>query len=209
MANKRAKTFDDEQFEKFLDHISKTSLMPIRDRLVAALSFKAGLRVGEIAKIKISAMTDVEGRIAKTITVFSDVAKKQRQRVVPMNPLVKECLAAFRKAYPNAPFVAISSQPFRWLLARDVPIPETTTNFRQMSPNALTKQYQHLLDSFGFDGATTHSGRRTFGTTLARRANLHHCSLRDVQELMGHARLETTEAYIEVSEDASSLVLSL
>lgn len=209
MATKRAKTFDEDQFERLLKHIDKTSVLPIRDRLVVALSFKAGLRVGEIAKIKISAMLDVEGRISKTISVFSDVAKKQREREVPMNDFVRQCLIDFRKAYPNCPFVAFSSRPFRWLLARGEPIPTDFTRFEQLQPKALAYQYTRLLKSFGFEGASTHSGRRTFGTTLARRANLHHCSLRDVQKLMGHARLETTEAYIEVSEDASKLVMSL
>lgn len=209
MATKRAKTFDEKQFERLLKHVDDTSIMPVRDRLVVALSFKAGLRVGEIAKIKLSAMLDVEGRIAKTITVFSDVAKKERQREVPMNAFVRECLISFRKTYPNAQYVAISSRPFRWLLARGEPVPLSFDRFEKMSVNAMTKQYQGLLQSLGYQGATTHSGRRTFGTALARRANLHHCSLRDVQNLMGHARLETTEHYIEVSEDASKLVMSL
>ena len=208
MAIKRAKTFDDAQFERLLKHIERQSIMPIRDKLIVALSFKAGLRIGEIAKIKISAMLDVEGRISKTITVFSDVAKKQREREVPMNPLVRECLIEFRKAYPNAERVSISSRKFRKLLLEKQPIPKTAT-FTYWTPNAAKKYYLRLLKSFGYDGATTHSGRRTFGTKLARSANLHHCSLRDVQRLMGHARLETTEHYIEVSEDASALVMSL
>lgn len=208
MAIKRAKTFDEPQFKRLLSHVDAHSIIPIRDRLVVALSFKAGLRIGEIAKIKLSAMLDVEGRIANTITIFSDVAKKKRQREVPMNPLVRECLEAFMAAYPNAEFVAISSQPFRWSLARGEPIPKTAT-FKQMSVGALKTHYLALLKSFGYQGASTHSGRRTFGTELARRANLYHGSLRDVQRLMGHARLETTEHYIELSEDVSNMVMSL
>lgn len=208
MAIKRAKTFDDDQFKRLVSHIDAHSQMPIRDKLILALSFKAGLRVGEIAKIKLSAMLDVEGRIAKAINIFSDVGKKQRMRDIPMNPLVKECLKAFRDAYPNATVVAISSQPFRWVLARGGSIPKDAT-FKQMSPAALKTHYLGLLKSFGYEGASTHSGRRTFGTKLARTANQHHCSLRDVQQLMGHARMETTEHYIELSEDASSLVMSI
>lgn len=208
MAIKRAKTFDDKQFNRLMAHIEAHSVMPVRDKLIVALSFKAGLRVGEIAKIKLSAMTDVEGKVAKTINIFSDVGKKQRMRDIPMNPLIKECLEKFREEYPNAKVVAISSQPFRWILARGRPIPKDA-EFKQMSPEALKTYYLKMLKSFGFEGASTHSGRRTFGTQLARRANAHHCSLRDVQQLMGHARMETTEAYIELTEDASSLVMSL
>lgn len=208
MANKRAKTFTEKEFERLLKHITIKSRMPERDRLVAALSFKAGLRIGEIAKIKLVDMLTTSGRIADTISVFSYVAKKKRERAVPMNPLVKECLAAFRKAYPNAEYVAISSQPFRWILARKEEIPKAAT-FRQMSPSTLKNHYLELIKSSGFEGASTHSGRRTFGTTLARRANMHHCSLRDVQTFLGHARLETTADYIDLSPDAKKLVMSL
>lgn len=208
MAIKRAKTFDEKQFKRLLQHIDDNSPMPVRDRLVVALSFKAGLRVSEIAKIKLSAMTDVEGNIGKVIHIFSDVGKKKRMRDIPMNPFIRECLKAFREKYPTAEFVAISSQPWRWTLARGEEIPKNAV-FKQMSPEALKTHYLTLLKQFGYQGASTHSGRRTFGTELARRANMHHCSLRDVQQLMGHARLETTEHYIEVSEDASSLVMSL
>lgn len=208
MATKRAKTFTDGQLSEFLAHVDQISPMPIRDRLIIALSFKAGLRVGEIGLIKIDAMLDVRGNIAKTISVFSDVGKMRRERQIPMNKMVRDALVAFRKAYPNAEVVAISSQPFRWTLARGLPIPPTAT-FRQMSVKAVKNHYQRLLDSFGHKGASTHSGRRTFGTTLARTANQHHCSLRDVQMLLGHSRLETTEAYVELSPDASKLVLAL
>lgn len=208
MAIKRAKTFNDAQFKRLIGHIEATSPVPIRDKLIVALSFKAGLRVGEIAKIKISAMTDVSGGIAKQINIFSDVGKKQRMRDIPMNSFVKECLVEFRKAYPTCPFVAFSTQPFRWKLARGQDIPQNA-EFKQMSPEALKTYYLAMLKEFGFEGASTHSGRRTFGTELARRANSFHCSLRDVQQLMGHARMETTELYIELSEDASSLVESL
>lgn len=208
MAIKRAKTFDEMQFIRLIEHIDTSSVMPIRDKLIVALSFKAGLRVGEIAKIKISAMTDVEGEINDVINIFSDVGKKQRMRDIPMNPFVRECLENFREEYPNAKVVAISSQPFRWLMARGRPIPKNA-EFKQMSPAALKTYYLKMLKSFGYEGASTHSGRRTFGTKLARSANNHHCSLRDVQRLMGHARMETTEAYIELSEDASSMVMAL
>lgn len=49
----------------------------------------------------------------------------------------------------------------------------------------------------GFRGCSSHTGRRSFATELARAHTEAGCSLRDVQELLGHARLDTTERYIQ------------
>lgn len=208
MAVKRAKTLDDKQLQRLLNHIDQNSTLPERDRLIVALSFKAGLRVGEISKIDISAMTDAEGRIGTDVVIFSNVGKKNRERSIPMHPMVKEALANFRARHPTAEFVAISSQPFRWLLARGEPLPENP-RYKRMSVTALTFYYWSLLKECGFEGASTHSGRRTFGTRLAQKANLHHCSIKDVQRYLGHARLETTEKYIEENEDGRALVFAI
>lgn len=202
---KRALTFTDDQFGKLWRLVTQESTLPERDHLILALSFKAGLRVGEIQKIDLKAMLDVEGNPADKISVFSNVAKKQRAREIPMHNLVRKALVAFMRAYPNATFVAISSQPFQHIVKKGGRVPLDAT-FKRMSLSALTVHYWLLVNKAGFVGASSHSGRRTFGTKMARQANLHHCSIRDVQILMGHARLETTEEYIELSEDASSLI---
>jgi len=208
VATKRAKTLDNDQFQKLVSFAKERATLPERDELILALSFKAGLRVGEIQKIDLSAMLDAEGNIAENISVFSHVGKKKRERSIPMHPMIRDALIAFRKAYPSATFVAISSQPFRWAIARGEKV-SANAKHKRMSLTALTNYYWDLINDAGFTGASSHSGRRTFGTSMARQANLHHCSLRDVQMLMGHARLDTTESYIEVSKEARSLVAAL
>lgn len=209
MSIKRAKTLDDNQLSELLAYIDANSTLPERDRLIVLLSFKAGLRVAEIAKIDLKAMTDSRGRIAKQIHIFGNVGKKQRERDLPLtNELLIEAIRAFRKRFPTATFVAISPQPFRYLNTRQGVIHEMPT-LKRVSVPALTMYYWTLLRDAGFEGTSSHSGRRTFGTKLARKANLHHCSLRDVQKLLGHARLDTTEAYIELSEDAGDLMAAI
>lgn len=215
MATKRARTLDDEQFQQLLEYIDQNSTLPERDRLIVMLSFKAGLRVAEIAKIDLSAMLDVtNNRIGKMVYVFSHVAKKKRQREVPINKDLRGAIEAFRKRFPAATFVAISSQPFRYLLTKGPngkpkPLAVGPEVYKRMSVTALTNYYWRLLHDAGFENASSHSGRRTFGTKLARRANQHHSSLRDVQKLMGHARLDTTENYIEYSDDVIDLMESI
>lgn len=207
MAIKRAKTLTKEQLDMLLDYITHNSTMPVRDRLLILLSHKAGLRAGEIAKMDMTAVTDSEGRIAKDIRVFSNVGKKQRERMIPMHPMIKEALRDFRFKYPNADRFAILRHK-----QEKIETKEKGTRLwkpKSMSPAVLTTWFWKLYNGAGFTGCSSHSGRRTFGTTMARTANNFHNSLRDVQLLLGHARLETTEAYIEPSDDVSNMVFAV
>jgi site-specific recombinase XerD len=52
-------------------------------------------------------------------------------------------------------------------------------------------------------------GRRTFITKAARKIVEAGGSLRDVQELAGHASLSTTQRYIEGSTDAKRRVVNM
>lgn len=190
---KQAKTLDDKQFDHLLDHINAFSTMPERDRLMVMLSFKGGLRAAEIAQIDMAAMTDAAGNIAKEIIVSGKIAKAGRDRTIPMNKDVTKALKRFRTVHPKLGFVAVSSADRK----------------TQMKPNAVAVYLRRLFVNAGFSDCSSHSGRRTFGTSLARRANSYNRSLRDVQRLMGHARLDTTERYIDVASESFDLVNSL
>ncbi|UIS25252.1 tyrosine recombinase [Erythrobacter phage vB_EliS-L02] len=208
MATKRAKTLNDDQFERMCEVARETSVLPERDILMLALSFKAGLRIGEIQKIDIDAMLDIEGNIADTISVFSHVGKKNRERTLPMHPLVREALRDFMKTYPGAEFVAISSHPLRAALARGAKV-FTNARHERATRDTLYRAYKRIAKEAGFKGVSTHSGRRTFGTKLARSVGQHHCTIRDVQKLLGHAHLTTTEAYIDISASTRNLVAAV
>jgi len=69
--------------------------------------------------------------------------------------------------------------------------------------------FKRLYDRLELEGCSSHSGRRTFITRLARRSGLHDCSIKDVQNLAGHAHLGTTEAYIEPSPNVARLVAAI
>ncbi|ARK07480.1 tyrosine recombinase [Sphingobium phage Lacusarx] len=192
MTIKRAKTLDTDQLNGLLAYVEANSRMPERDRLFVLLSYKAGLRAAEITKIDINAMTDAEGRIAKVVNIFSNVGKKGRERQIPMHPEIRDALKAFRKKYPHLNYIAVSS-----------------VDGQRMNVNAVTVYIWRLYKAAGYEDCSSHSGRRTFITNLAQRANQFHSSLRDVQLLAGHARLDTTERYIAPSFDTASMVASL
>jgi integrase/recombinase XerD len=189
---KKAKTLEEFQFDELRKYIRSTSKTPERDELMVLLSFRAGLRAAEIAKIDMDQLTDVQGRPAKMITILHTVGKMGGSREIPMHPHISDALIRFRRRYPELTYVAFS------------PI-----NSARMTPNALTVWFWRLMQSVGFKGASSHSGRRTFCTNLGRRVNKFSNSLADVQRLMGHARLDTTQGYLEHREDTFSMVSSL
>ena len=53
-----------------------------------------------------------------------------------------------------------------------------------------------IYQQCGLDGATSHSGRRTFITNLAGKG----VGVRVLAELAGHASISTTQIYIDVSD---------
>jgi len=66
-----------------------------------------------------------------------------------------------------------------------------------------------LYAALGFAGCSSHSGRRTFITRAARKASEAGGSLRDVQQLAGHASLGMTQRYIEGDSNAKRKLIAL
>lgn len=191
---RRARTLEKTQIDRLLAYVAVTSPSPEADRLKIVLSFYAGLRACEIATLDLDAVTDASGRIGRSIGIRAEHAKNGRPRIIPMHPMIRDALVAFRERYPGQRALGISAR---------YGTPKT------QSANSVSVWFRRLYRAAGLEGCSSHSGRRTFITNLARRANTFHNSLRDVQQLAGHARLETTESYIEPSADTAALVASL
>lgn len=180
--SKRAKVLDDAEVRHLFGWIEANSRCPEADTLKFALSFFAGLRVGEIQQLTLADVTGPTGHLLPQIRIPASNTKTRQERLVPMHPAVRTAFEAFRSSFPESQHVAISRRYIR---------------YKRQSVTALTNQFHRIYIQAGFVGCSSHSGRRTFITNMARRAHEVGASLRDVQLLAGHARLDTTEAYIE------------
>jgi integrase len=80
---------------------------------------------------------------------------------------------------------------------------------RGMSPQAIVNLFWRWYRHVGFDGCSSHSGRRTFITNTARKISTVGGSLRDVQMLAGHTNLRTTQRYIEANPEAQVRIVEL
>ena len=80
-----------------------------------------------------------------------------------------------------------------------------------LTPNAVAAWFRDLYTRrLRLTGCySSHSGRRTFATQAARKATLVGASLREVQDMLGHASLHTTQRYLEPSSDAKRRLVDL
>jgi integrase len=189
---KQAKTLNKGQIEAVLGYLAKTR-WPTRNRVIFLLSVRAGLRAKEIARLTWRMVTDARGQIGQAIHLENTASKGQSGRVVPMSEEVRGALAAY------APTVGIVSG--RFLIESE----RSDGMSAQAIVNLFWRWYRHI----GFDGCSSHSGRRTFITNTARKISTVGGSLRDVQMLAGHTNLRTTQRYIEANPEAQVRIVEL
>jgi integrase len=72
-----------------------------------------------------------------------------------------------------------------------------STRNQGLSAAAIKECFARLYRTLGMDGCSSPSRRRTFITRAARQVSVVGGSLRDVQQLAGHASLAITQRYIE------------
>jgi integrase/recombinase XerC len=192
---KQAKILSDKQVRAVLAELD-TRRYPLRDRVMFLLSMKAGLRAKEVSSITWAMATDAEGEIADVIALENKASKGKRGgRHIPVHPDLKAALIALHrdrgdKARPDWP--VIHSE-------RD----------RGLSAAAVVVWFHRLYADLGMVGCSSHSGRRSFITRAARKISEVGGSLRDVQQLAGHASLGTTARYIEADAEAQRKVVAL
>lgn len=78
-----------------------------------------------------------------------------------------------------------------------------------MTPRSIVNWFADVYRDLGFAGCSSHSGRRTFVTQAARLVAKTGGSLRDVQELAGHASLNMTARYVAGSTEAQRKLVRL
>jgi integrase/recombinase XerD len=190
MAGKQAKILTDKQILRLLSFVS-TQRHPLRNRVIALLSIRAGLRAGEIAKLEWSMVLDPSGAVAPVIELRDHAAKKGSGRLIPVHPDLRDALGRWREASGNMGPVVRSERG------------------GAMTPVSICNFFAIAYRAIGLVGCSSHSGRRTFITRAARLVHKAGGSLRDVQLLAGHRSIAVTQGYIDGDSDAQRRLVSL
>ncbi|MDH5548080.1 MAG: site-specific integrase [Gammaproteobacteria bacterium] len=179
----KAKVLTEEELKRLLKLVS-TDRHASRNTALLYISFGLGLRVKEIAALSIRDVFTEAGELREELNLIRRMTKGAKQRHVYLtNPRVRSALTAYlteRRQLDGATF-----HP-------DAPLFRSQKGLR-FSPNSLQQVFQRMFKSAGIEGASSHSGRRSFATTLIEKG----VDIKAVSNLMGHSSIAMTAQYVE------------
>lgn len=154
-----------------------------RDRAIIEFLYATGIRVGELVNIDLA---DVDFR-ERMVRVSG---KRKKQRVVPFGEPAAQALMHYLNKTRK---VLLNNCPASQRDERPVFLNYQGTRINPRSVGRMVDKY--IKQCTDIHEISPHSLRHTFATHLLDSG----ADLRDIQELLGHARLSTTQIYTHVS----------
>jgi integrase/recombinase XerD len=177
---KQARTLTDKQLKMVLAHCA-TRRHAARDRCIIMFSFLAGLRAKELAALTVDNVKDEKGEIQDEFLLAANQTKGRKARRVYISSRLKRELESYLKSVQLRPICPALFQ---------------SQKGAAFSSNTMCQLFLNIYAACLIDGASSHSGRRTFITTLAGKG----VSVRVLAELAGHSSIAVTQRYIDVNE---------
>jgi integrase/recombinase XerD len=185
----QAKTLTDKELKKVLNFIS-CNKHAARNRAMLLVTHWSGMRVGSVAALRIGDVVDDDGTIRNEVRLSAQQVKGGRSYTVFIAEKLRKELAAYVATINTS----------------DLTKPLFYTQKRSgFSANTLAQHFLWLYRNCGIDGASSHSGRRSFITNLANMG----IGVRVLQSLANHASIATTQAYIDVNDGMKRAAVEL
>jgi tyrosine recombinase XerC len=181
-----------------LDSIDTRTPLGRRDRAMFELFYASGLRLSELVGVNLEDL-DLNGRVVRVL------GKGSKERLVPLNPVAADAIRTWMKDRAAIVFGRElghgsrgPDQPRRTKARgrnHDEPLFVNARGGRitGRSVDRLLRRYVARCSTRM--GISPHALRHSFATHLLQRG----ADLRGIQELLGHARLSTTERYTHVN----------
>ena len=177
----QARTLAEKQAKTFLSYVANGKNAE-RNAAAFALSYYAGMRVGEIASLKVSDVVADNGSIKDVIYLDATMTKGKHGREVFLNKAAKQHIKTLLKTKPFAP---------------DHPLIQIMGRRASFTPNSLAIVFRNMYKEAGYDGCSSHTGRRSFCSNLANKG----VGIRVIQKLSGHRSLQSVQPYLDANEE--------
>jgi integrase/recombinase XerD len=183
MRGGQAKVLTESEFRRVVSAMKKEAHAK-RNVALLYCSFGLGLRAKEMASLRIRHVLGTEGELLDEINLDGSMTKGNKQRHAYLtNPKVADAIRDYLNERRNDEGM---------LFNRDAPLFRSQKG-GQFSPNTLQQLFHRMYAKARLQGASSHSGRRTFATTLIEKG----VDIKAVSTLMGHASIGMTARYVE------------
>jgi len=191
----KAKTLSEKKFNKLLKYLHTTNHSE-RNKLMIYFSFWAGMRVKEIASLKIKDVFNNDGSVKREIKLTSEQTKGNKNITVLLPSKLIYEIELYKKSIckVDGTFNNIEEPLF-------TPHNKTTP----FTVNSLTVRFKYFYQQSGINNGSSHSGRRTYITNLAEEG----ISVRVLMELANHSHISTTQKYIDINDEMKRKAIEL
>lgn len=173
---------DPEQLERLLSQPLPDTILGLRDRAILEVLFSTGLRVSELVSLN-KEQVNTERR------EFGVIGKGRKARVVFLSERSVQYLDQY---------IVSRTDPWEPLFVRHNR--DDTPDIDGESMRLTTRSVQRIVEKYAKLAKlpikiTPHGIRHSFATDLLQ----HGAGLRDVQEMLGHKNISTTQIYTHVT----------
>jgi integrase/recombinase XerC len=179
-----------DEMSRLLEMPDASNPLGRRDRAILELFYASGLRLSELVGLGIEDV-NLSSRIVRVL------GKGKKERLVPFNTSTGDAIRAYLKDRAAASAASTSEQRAKSREQRGVKAP-LFLNYRggRLSTRSVDRLVRRYVALCGAKfGISPHALRHSFATHLLANG----ADLRAIQELLGHARLSTTQRYTHVN----------
>ena len=194
---KQSKTLNKNQIEMVSTYL-RSKRNGLRNQTIFLLSVKSGLRAKEIASLQWRMVVQPDGKIDDYINLPNSSSKGRSGRVIPLHSSLKVNLNEL-----------LEEQSRIRTFDLDTSYIVRTERSASASAQSIVNMFSGWYRDLGLIGCSSHSGRRTFITETAKKISTVGGSLRDIQMMVGHSSLQTTQRYIESDSESQMKVVNL
>jgi len=172
------KVLSEEEVRKFL-----AALKNPKHRAIAFVLYSAGLRVSEVARLKVTDIDSDRGQI------HVRQGKGRKDRYVMLSPVLLNVLREYARV----------ERPYDWLF------PAGHRRDRHITTRTIQREVTHAAVRAGINKRVTpHVLRHSFATHLLEAGT----DLRYIQELLGHTKISTTVRYTHIARREARRITS-
>jgi integrase len=206
---KRARVFTRHDFLHSL-RVASITRQAERNQLLICMTHGCGLRVTELSQVTIADVMFLSGQIREELTLRASITKRAKSRTVPFtNRLLRSKLEAYLqyriandigmeldiKNYRGlSPHLALiySDRGTPFQLSQKVRKSKSGEIVYYQASDTLERVFAKLYAQSGLKGASSHSGRRSFGSKLMEATG----DIEVVARVLGHDDIDQSLVYL-------------